>query len=220
MTSFGPSRSSVGTPSHCCGEPEVVNDERDEEAAADAAEHEPPLIVCPRRARPCTGFLGSAAVQRGLGPATEISGLAEGVNPKLDPGGRLAGQIDQLASDDLLGLQSDLGCGLLGVRVERGPAEAEPGGRGQGIDSIKESDRRGPRGIQPEAAIGVGAAATEKDRRPERVRGAIDLAGPPDDVDNCSSDRLARRVEHASHHEHPARGGTPVCVIRLRGDRA
>ncbi len=52
----------------------------------------------------------------------------DAVELELDPRGRLAAQIDQPAPDDLLGLQAELGPGLLGVGMELHAAErAVPG---------------------------------------------------------------------------------------------
>ena len=58
---------------------------------------------------------------------SDLGGPAHAARSELDPGGRLTVHVDELAADDLLGAEPDLGGGLLGVGVELGPAEAEAG---------------------------------------------------------------------------------------------
>ncbi len=126
------------------------------EAAADAGEREPALGVGGDGLRPGTQARGragpdvAAAGAWGCRSARRRAGgdsLYDALEPDLDPGGRLTADVDQPAADDLLGLEVDLGRGLLGIGMELHAAEggAGPGGAGQGVDvGGTGTTRRGP----------------------------------------------------------------------------
>ena len=123
------------------------------------------------------------------------------------PCGRLTGHVDQPAVDDLLGPELDLGRGLLGVGVELGPAEADPGARGQGVDREERADavRDASRRKRPSPSDGPWPSrACRVDLCSALSHGR---AGSPDHVDAAPCHRLAVGVEHAAGDGHPCRGG-------------
>ncbi len=145
------------------------------EAPADAGEGEPALGVGGDGLRPGAepaGGGGQTDPPRGImglskRPPSGRGRLAvDHVELDLDPGGRLTVDVDQPAADDLLGLEVDLGRGLLGVGVELHAAEgrAGPGGAGQGVDG-EEPGRRGADRLDAEAAVAIGRALAEHDVR-------------------------------------------------------
>ncbi len=117
------------------GETEVADVEVHRDVAADPGEREPALVVGADRSRPGAESLGQReiphvdAVER-----PDIAGPADAPDLQLDPRGRLTVDVNQLATDELLGLEADLGGRLSGVGIELSPAESEAGDRSQGMD--------------------------------------------------------------------------------------
>ena len=143
------------------GVAEVAHIQAKPYTTADAGQCDPPLVVGRDRSRPGADALGRV----GREPDALVSALVvhppDATERDLDTAGRRAGHVDQPDAHGLLGLEPDVGRGLLGVGVQLGPAESVPG-RGRQRDHLEDADRRGAGCVEAVPAVGTGLALAEQ----------------------------------------------------------
>ena len=152
----------------CARESSVSDVEADGHIATDAGERESALVVGRDGPRPDAESLRRRGIAHADAVVSSLGlvhvGPAHAPDLELDSSGRLTVHIEQLAADDLLGAESDLSRGLLGIGVEQDPAQAEAGRHGHGVD-LEEAVRRSAQGIDTKVAVGVRLAAANENAR-------------------------------------------------------
>ena len=133
----------------------VVTDfEADGEVTANAREREPSFSIRGDGLRPRVQTFEAVVPERNAIVRSELGGPAHAADPQLDSGCRLTVQVDELAANELFGLEPNLRRGRTRVGIQLGPAEPESRGGGDRIH-LEEASRRGAGRFQSEAAVGV-----------------------------------------------------------------